>query len=110
MTRAVIQGLVLFLLPFVLFAVYLVVRRRNPLLWSHWSDQSLWLAIAGLGFVVISLLCDRPSGRAADRHLRADPCGKRTGRAGTFRVMETLDRKLWQAFSTVLPCAASGGL
>ncbi|ANY79893.1 hypothetical protein BB934_18070 [Microvirga ossetica] len=56
MTRAVIQGLVLFLLPFVLFAVYLVVRRRNPLLWSHWSDQSLWLTIAGLGFVVISLL------------------------------------------------------
>jgi Family of unknown function (DUF6111) len=52
----VIQGLVLFLLPFVLFAVYLVVRRRNPLLWSHWSDQSLWLTIAGLGFVVISLL------------------------------------------------------
>ena len=56
MTRAVIQGLVLFLLPFVLFAVYLVVRRRNPLLWSHWSDQSLWLTIAGLGFVVVSLL------------------------------------------------------
>ena len=56
MTRAVVQGVVLFLLPFVLFGVYLVIRRRNPLLWAHWSSQSLWLAIAGLGFVVLSLI------------------------------------------------------
>ncbi len=56
MTRAVIQGLILFLLPFVLFAAYLVVRRRNPLISSHWSDQSVWLTIAGLSFVVISLI------------------------------------------------------
>jgi hypothetical protein len=56
MTRAVVQGLVLFLLPFVLFAAYLVIRRRNLLLWSHWSSQSLWLAIAGLSFVVLSLI------------------------------------------------------
>jgi|EndMetStandDraft_8_1072994.scaffolds.fasta_scaffold772941_2 uncharacterized protein DUF6111 len=74
MTRAVIQGLVLFLLPFVLFAVYLVVRRRNPLLWSHWSDQSLWLTIAGLGFVVISLiatglLAERQTGTYVPTHV-----------------------------------------
>ena len=56
MTRAIVQGLVLFLLPFVLFAAYLVIRRRNPLLWSHWNSQSLWLTIAGLSFVVISLI------------------------------------------------------
>jgi len=56
MTRAVIQGLVLFLLPFVLFGIYLVIRRRNPLLWSHWSSQSVWLTIAGLSFVVLSLI------------------------------------------------------
>jgi hypothetical protein len=56
MTRAIVQGLVLFLLPFVLFAAYLVIRRRNPLVWSHWSDQSTWLTIAGLSFVVVSLL------------------------------------------------------
>lgn len=56
MTRAVVQGLVLFLLPFVLFGIYLVIRRRNPLLWSHWSSQSVWLTIAGLSFVVISLI------------------------------------------------------
>jgi hypothetical protein len=56
MTRAVVQGVILFLLPFVLFGVYLVIRRRNPLLWSHWSDKSVWLTIAGLSFVVISLV------------------------------------------------------
>ncbi len=56
MTRAIIQGLALFLLPFVLFALYLVIRRRNPLIWSHWSDQSTWLTIAGLSFVVMSLV------------------------------------------------------
>ncbi|MBM1169750.1 DUF6111 family protein [Microvirga arabica] len=56
MTRAVVQSLVLFLLPFVLFGAYLVVRRRNPMLWSHWSSQSLWLTIAGLSFVVLSLV------------------------------------------------------
>ena len=63
MTRAVIQGLVLFLLPFVLFAVYLVVRRRNPLLWSHWSDQSLWLTIASGSIVVVqsTSVTGRPS-------------------------------------------------
>ncbi|MBQ0819755.1 DUF6111 family protein [Microvirga terrae] len=74
MTRAVVQGLVLFLLPFVLFGVYLVVRRRNPLIWSHWSDQSLWLAIAGLSFVIASLvatglLAERETGTYVPTHV-----------------------------------------
>ncbi|HZH11589.1 MAG TPA: DUF6111 family protein [Microvirga sp.] len=56
MTRAFLQGLVLFLLPFVLFGVYLVIRRRNALAWSSWSDQSLWLAIAGVAMVIASLV------------------------------------------------------
>ena len=56
MTRAVVQGVILFLLPFVLFGLYLVIRRRNPLLWSHWSDKSLWLTIAGLSFVVMAVM------------------------------------------------------
>jgi hypothetical protein len=56
MTRAIIQELVLFLLPFAAFAIYLVIRRRNPLVWSSWSDHSIWLVIAGLSCVVLSLL------------------------------------------------------
>jgi hypothetical protein len=74
MTRAVVQELLLFLLPFVLFAVYLVIRRRNPLAWTHWSDQSLWLTIAGLGVVVLSLvatglLADRETGAYVPTHM-----------------------------------------
>lgn len=56
MTRAFLQGLVLFFLPFVLFGLYLVARLRNALLWSSWSDQSLWLAIAGVVMVIASLI------------------------------------------------------
>jgi hypothetical protein len=55
-TRAFLQGLVLFLLPFVLFGLYLLARRRNALAWSSWSDQSLWLAIAGIAMVIASLV------------------------------------------------------
>jgi len=74
MTRAVIQGLVLFFLPFVLFAGYLIARRRNPLLWTHWSDQSLWLTIAGLSFVIVSLvatglLAERQTGTYVPTHV-----------------------------------------
>ncbi|MBF9234371.1 DUF6111 family protein [Microvirga alba] len=56
MTRAIIQELLLFLLPFAAFALYLIIRRRNPMAWSSWSDQSVWLVIAGLAFVIVSLL------------------------------------------------------
>lgn len=68
MTRAFLQGLVLFLLPFVLFAAYLVIRRRNALVWSSWSNQSLWLAIAGLAMVVASLVI---TGLTAERNTGA---------------------------------------
>lgn len=68
MTRAFLQGLVLFFLPFVLFAVYLVVRRRNALAWSSWSDQSFWLAIAGLAMVIASLVI---TGLTMDGHTGA---------------------------------------
>ena len=74
MTRAVVQGVVLFLLPFVLFGMYLLIRRRNPLLWTHWSSQSLWLTIAGLSFVVLSLIAtglldERQTGAYVPTHI-----------------------------------------
>lgn len=56
MTRAFLQGLVLFLLPFVLFGVYLVLRRRNAMAWSSWSSESFWLTLAGLVMVIASFL------------------------------------------------------
>lgn len=74
MTRAFLQGLVLFLLPFVLFGAYLVIRRRNAFSWSSWSDQSFWLAIAGLAMVIASLIAtglmtERQTGAFVPTHI-----------------------------------------
>jgi hypothetical protein len=68
MMRAVLQELVLFLLPFVVFATYLILYRRKALAWSSWSDQSLWLVIAGLAMVVASLIA---TGLTTERHTGA---------------------------------------
>jgi hypothetical protein len=56
MTRAIIQELLLFLLPFAAYAIFLIIVKRNPLAWSSWSQHTSWLAIAGLGFIILSLL------------------------------------------------------
>lgn len=74
MTRALIQQLLLFFLPFIAFAIYLVLRRRNPLIWSSWSSQSVWLVIVGLGCVVVSLiatgiLAERQTGTYVPTHM-----------------------------------------
>ncbi|KMO31772.1 hypothetical protein VQ02_25365 [Methylobacterium variabile] len=64
MARALIDDVLLFLLPFGVFAAWLLVRQRNPLLWSHWSPQAVRLAIAGAAlviasFVVVALTAER---------------------------------------------------
>ena len=85
MTRAIVQELVLFLLPFIAFAVYLLIRRRNPLAWSSWSDQSLWLVIAGLVIVIASLVA---TGFMTERHTGAfEPTHIENGRVvpGRFK-------------------------
>lgn len=74
MMRAVLQELILFLLPFVAFAAYLVLSRRKALAWSSWSDQSLWLVIAGLAMVVASLIAtglttERQTGAFVPTHM-----------------------------------------
>lgn len=56
MIRALVEEGLLFLLPFAVFALYLVARRRNPFDWDHWTDRTAWLVIAGLGIAVGSLL------------------------------------------------------
>jgi hypothetical protein len=56
MTRALFSELILFLLPFVVFGLYLVVRRRNPLAIAAWNDKIGWLVLAGLGCVIVALL------------------------------------------------------
>ena len=48
MLRVIIEEVLLFVLPFGLFAAYLVVKRRNPLDVEHWSRHAFWLAVSGL--------------------------------------------------------------
>jgi hypothetical protein len=74
MFRAVFGEALLFFVPFAAFALYLLLLRRNPMRWASWSDQSLWLAIAGLvcvilAFLVTGLTADRPTGAFEPTHL-----------------------------------------
>ena len=85
MIRAFVEELLLFLLPFGAFALYLVIRKRNPLLWASWSDQTAWLVISGLGLVILTLLV---AGITADRKQGAfQPTHVEDGRVvpGQFR-------------------------
>ena len=56
MIRAIFGEALLFLLPFALFGLFLILTRRNPLRLAAWSDATLWLVIAGLVCVVVSLV------------------------------------------------------
>jgi Family of unknown function (DUF6111) len=85
MIRVVIEELLIFLIPFGLFAGYLALRRRNPLVWAHWTDQSFWLVIAGLSCAILSFLL---SGIFAERHIEGfEPTHLENGRVvpGQFR-------------------------
>jgi Family of unknown function (DUF6111) len=85
MLRAIIEEALLFLIPFALFALYLVLRKRNPFHLSHWSDQAFWLVLTGLIFAGAALLY---TGLTAERHKGAfDPTHIENGRVvpGQFR-------------------------
>jgi hypothetical protein len=68
MTRAVFGEALLFFLPFALFALYLLLRRRNPFTLAAWSGQVSWLVIAGLACAILALVV---TGITAER--RAGP-------------------------------------
>lgn len=74
MTRALAEELVLFLIPFGAFAVYLLLRRKNPFEREPWSGHVSWLLIAGLVIAVGSLIytglfAPRQSGPFVPPHL-----------------------------------------
>ena len=56
MTRVFVEELLLFLLPFALFALWLLLARKSPLARAHWSGQVPWIVVAGLLRVVATLL------------------------------------------------------
>jgi hypothetical protein len=69
-----IEETLLFLVPFTAFAIYLLARRRNPLLWASWNKDASWLVIAGLACVIVSLLAtfllsDRQTGAFVPAHM-----------------------------------------
>ncbi len=67
MIRTVFGEALLFLLPFALFALFLILRRRNPFHLAAWSESTAWLVIAGLacvilGFIYTGVTAERPTG------------------------------------------------
>jgi hypothetical protein len=64
MMRAIAGEAFYFLLPFIAFALYLLILKRNPLKWAAWSEQTIWLVISGLALVVAALVV---TGITADR-------------------------------------------
>ena len=75
MWRAVAESVSLFLAPFLLFAVYLVLRARYPLAVEHWTRSrvatliflGLFAAVAGL--VGLTLTAPREQGRYVAAHV-----------------------------------------
>lgn len=67
MWRAALESLALFLAPFLLFAVYLVVRARYPLAIEHWTRSRVaTLVLVGLAAALIGMiavLSTAPRGR-----------------------------------------------
>ena len=77
MIRAIFGEALLFFLPSAAFALYLVIRRRNPLQWASWSEQTVWLVMAGLGcailaFLVTGITAERQKGGYEPTHLEND--------------------------------------
>lgn len=74
MIRAFAEEALIFFLPFLAFAAYLVARSRNPLAWSAWSETALWLVISGLAlvlgvFILTATLADREMGAFRPTHV-----------------------------------------
>lgn len=74
MLRTLIEEFLLFVLPFCLFAGYLVVRRRNPFDVEHWSGHLFWLSVVGLvlgiaSFVYAGLVAPRHTGAFVPPHV-----------------------------------------
>ncbi|ATQ70066.1 MULTISPECIES: DUF6111 family protein [Methylosinus] len=75
MWRVVIQPLLLFVTPFVLYALYLLARRRFPFVAELWTRSVVsTLTIAGLaaavaGFIVLGLLSTRNQGAYVPAHI-----------------------------------------
>jgi Family of unknown function (DUF6111) len=75
MLRAVLEPVALFLSPFAVFAIYLVLRARYPLAVEHWSKGRvstltlIGLVIAVIGMISIGLYAPRGQGVYVPAHI-----------------------------------------
>lgn len=75
MARTLLDGLLLFVLPFVVYVAVLLLQRRFPFLRPHWTGGRLaMLTVAGLGLVllgmvVVGLVVPRHQGAYRPAHL-----------------------------------------
>lgn len=65
MIRAIIETVLLFLLPFAAYALYLVARKKPTFDPDHWSKPFVWLVVIGLAIVASSFVA---SGVFGERH------------------------------------------
>jgi purine-cytosine permease-like protein len=75
MIRAIAESAALFLLPFILFALYLLVRRRDPVVFDAWTHGTVaTLSVAGLVLAIVGVLLfglfeERPMGAYVPAHV-----------------------------------------
>lgn len=65
MIRRVLEELLIFLSPFLLFAFYLAIRGRRPDQRMHWEGKGFRLTLAGIALVILSLVA---TGLFSERH------------------------------------------
>jgi len=65
MIRRVLEELLIFLSPFLLYALYLAIRGRRPDHGVHWNGQAFRLTLAGIVLVILSLVA---TGLFSERH------------------------------------------
>ncbi len=56
MLRAALEPIAMFLSPFAVFAIYLIIRARYPLAVEHWTKTRVaMLTLIGLGVAVLGM-------------------------------------------------------
>jgi hypothetical protein len=65
MIRRDLEELLIFLSPFLLYALYLAIRGRRPDHGVHWDGQAFRLTLAGIVLVILSLVA---TGLFSERH------------------------------------------